>query len=60
MNKENSRGKGGSYFRPSPDAERVLVAGTDQVPPSPAKPEDTKEPLEAPRPRVQATGKGAA
>ena len=60
MKKENSRGRGGSYFRPSPDAERVLVAGTDQVPPE-KKPEERQEPLEAAqKPKALSTGKGAA
>lgn len=44
MKKQKRSGKGGSYFQASPDAERVLVSGTDQkVSEKPRKVPDVKK-----------------
>lgn len=44
MKKQKRSGKGGSYFQASPDAERVLVSGTDQkVSEKPRKVPDVKD-----------------
>lgn len=54
MKNPKRSGRGGSYFQSGPDAERVLVEGTDQK----VSPKPTKTPEAKPAQKAQSTDKG--